>query len=56
MEGAEPLALEVESFVESVRAGRDPEVTGEDGLRAIEVADRIVRDLEARLEAERAAK
>ncbi len=35
---AEPLKLELESFVESIRKRRAPEVTGEDGLKALEVA------------------
>jgi len=53
MEGEEPLKAELRSFVDAVRRGSGPEVTAEDGLRAIEVADRIVRDLETRLDVER---
>ena len=53
MEG-EPLKLELESFVEAVRAGRDPEVTGEEGLRAMEVAERIQAAMAEHLARERA--
>lgn len=35
---AEPLKLELESFVDAVRSGRVPKVTGGDGLKALEVA------------------
>jgi predicted dehydrogenase len=35
---AEPLKLELESFVDAVKNNRKPKVTGEDGLRALEVA------------------
>lgn len=41
MEEAEPLKLELESFVQSVRTGAKPVVSGYDGLRAIEIAERI---------------
>lgn len=37
----EPLALEVAHVAECVRRGEPPRVTGEQGLRAIELADRI---------------
>ena len=37
-----PLQAELDSFLRSVRAGTPPEVTGEDGRRALELADRIV--------------
>jgi len=36
---AEPLRLELESFVRSVAADTPPEVTGEDGLRALKVCE-----------------
>ena len=39
----EPLKKEVASFVECARTGRDPAVTGEDGLRALRIAKRIDR-------------
>ena len=38
----EPLKAELASFVDSVREGTPPEVTGEDGLRALEVAGRVL--------------
>ncbi len=53
MEAAEPLRLELESFVASVRSGREPEVSGEAGLTAMEVADRIVASLNENLAAAR---
>jgi predicted dehydrogenase len=37
----EPLKRELVDFVESVRARRQPGVTGADGLRALELAQRI---------------
>ncbi|MFC1706990.1 Gfo/Idh/MocA family oxidoreductase [Planctomycetota bacterium] len=52
MEG-EPLKLELESFVNAVREDLEPEVTGESGLRAIEVAGRIQETMAAYLERER---
>lgn len=36
-----PLQAELASFLASVREGRAPEVTGEDGRRALELAERI---------------
>jgi UDP-N-acetylglucosamine 3-dehydrogenase len=36
--GVEPLRLELEHFVESVRHGRPPDVSGEEGLRNLELA------------------
>jgi len=44
MEG-EPLKLELESFCDSVRRDVEPEVPGEAGLRAIQVADRIHQEM-----------
>ena len=38
----EPLRLELESFIRCVKERTRPEVAGEDGLRALELADRIV--------------
>ena len=38
----EPLQEELASFVSAVRHGTEPEVTGEDGMRAIALAERIV--------------
>jgi predicted dehydrogenase len=37
----EPLAAELRSFVDSVREGREPEVPGEDGVRAMRAAERV---------------
>jgi predicted dehydrogenase len=42
----EPLKKELSSFVESVRADTEPVVTGEDGRRAIELAQRVRDDLD----------
>jgi predicted dehydrogenase len=39
--GDRPLQAELASFLAAVRAGRAPEVTGLDGRRALELADRI---------------
>jgi predicted dehydrogenase len=36
-----PLQAELDSFLRSVREGRPPEVTGEDGARALALAERI---------------
>lgn len=46
-EGREPLALELEEFVRCVRTGARPTVTGADALRALRLADRVVRGIEA---------
>lgn len=45
MDRFEPLAKELQSFVEAVRSGTEPEVSGEDGLRAMETALRIVEEI-----------
>jgi predicted dehydrogenase len=41
----EPLALELEDFVRAIRTGGRPRVTGEDGLRAMRLADRVLASL-----------
>lgn len=41
VENGEPLKHELSSFIAAVRDGTDPVVTGEDGLRALELARRI---------------
>jgi predicted dehydrogenase len=46
-EGPEPLALELEDFISSVRGESPPRVGGEDGLRAMRLADRVLRSLES---------
>jgi predicted dehydrogenase len=40
-EQGDALRLEIESFLRSIREGRSPVVSGEDGLRALETAIRI---------------
>jgi len=49
--GDEPLRAELASFVAAVREDRRPEVTGEDGLRAVRVATRVVAEIRKNLEA-----
>jgi len=44
---ADLLLREIEAFVESVRTGTPPEVSGEDGLRALEAAIRINESIRA---------
>jgi len=39
----EPLRRELESFIEAIRANRTPAVTGDDGLRALELT-RLIED------------
>ena len=41
VEHREPLKNEIASFAGAVRTGREPVVTAEDGLRAVEIAQRI---------------
>lgn len=48
MEKAEPLRLELESFIESIRSSSRPPVSAEQGKRALEIAMKIVRDIHAR--------
>jgi predicted dehydrogenase len=43
----EPLKLELELFLKSIEAGIPPIVSGEDGLRALEVAVLILQQLES---------
>jgi predicted dehydrogenase len=43
----EPLALELADFVAAIRDGRSPMVTGEDGRRAVLLADQITREMES---------
>ena len=48
LEGQEqPLQAELDSFLTSVRNGTPPEVTGEDGRRALALADRITAEIQA---------
>jgi len=46
-EGREPLALELEDFVQAVRTGSRPRVTGADALRSIRLADQVLKALGA---------
>ncbi len=46
----EPLKLEVEEFVEAVLMDRKPKVDGKQALKALKVAERIVKDISGRLE------
>jgi UDP-N-acetylglucosamine 3-dehydrogenase len=39
----EPLRLELESFVSSILAGRQPSASGEDGLKALEVCEAALK-------------
>ncbi len=45
----EPLRLELESFIRCVALGERPVVSGEDGLLALEVADRIMEAIQCSL-------
>lgn len=44
-EGREPLALELEDFVQAVRTGSRPRVSGVDALRAVRLADQVLQNL-----------
>ena len=46
-ERREPLALELEDFVAAARGESRPRVSGDDALRAIRLADQVLRSLEA---------
>jgi len=54
MDYYEPLKKELESFVTCILEGREPEVSGEEGLKAIEVANDILREIEKNLAQSRA--
>jgi predicted dehydrogenase len=45
VETEEPLKRELRDFVDAVAAGRAPRVTGEDGCRALELAERITQEM-----------
>ena len=49
LDAVEPLKLELASFTSAVRDDRAPEVTGEDGVRAVRVAAAVVADLRKNL-------
>jgi predicted dehydrogenase len=42
-----PLQAELDSFLAAVRSGAAPEVSGEDGYRALELAERIAAEIRA---------
>jgi predicted dehydrogenase len=44
-EGREPLALELEDFVQAARGQSRPKVGGDDALRAMRLADRVLQSL-----------
>ena len=46
-EGREPLALELEDFVRAARGESRPRVSGDDALRAMRLADQVLRSLNA---------
>ena len=46
-EGREPLALELEDFIQAIRTGTRPRVTGADALRSIRLADQVLKSLQA---------
>ena len=43
----EPLARELQSFLESVEQGREPVVPGEHGVRAMKAAETILKEMRA---------
>ena len=49
LEDAEPLRVELESFLRAVRTGGRPDVSGEDGLRALQVAMEILTQIKTAL-------
>jgi len=52
----EPLKLEILSFIQSVRSGSEPEVSGEKARAALAIATKVAEDVRARLERFRAAR
>ena len=46
IEPVNAIKMELETFAESIAAGRPPEVTLEDGYRALHVAEWISREIE----------
>jgi predicted dehydrogenase len=45
VDDVEPLRAELQSFISSLRSGRAPEVSAEDGVAAVELAEQIVAAL-----------
>jgi predicted dehydrogenase len=52
VEKSEPLKLQLESFIDCIRTGAAPLVTVEDGKRAVDVAGRILHEIESRKKAQ----
>ena len=50
-EKADPLLAEIRSFLDAVRSGKEPPVSGEDGRRALEVALKICAQMNVPLSA-----
>jgi predicted dehydrogenase len=50
MKSSEPLLAEIESFVRCIEQNTRPEVTGEDGLKAIEIATLVLDDIKRNLD------
>jgi predicted dehydrogenase len=48
VEENEPLMLELQDFLKSVRGEKEPEVPGEAGVSALEIAGAIIEDIERR--------
>lgn len=55
LEQGDALKSEIASFLDCIRNGRQPIVSGEDGLRALETAIRITKQVHANLGANRSA-
>lgn len=43
--GVEPLKLEIESFLDSIIQGKDPSVSGKDGLKALMIAEKAIQSI-----------
>jgi len=48
--GEQPLQKEIQCFVDSIKTGTRPVVSGEDGKRALEVAERISQSIDEHVE------
>lgn len=53
---ADALEAEIADFIDAVRNGRDPQVTGEHGVRALEIAETVVSGVASSLEQARAGR
>lgn len=45
LEKGDPLLAEISAFLDSIRTGGQPVVSGEDGLRGMKVAEQVMRDI-----------